>query len=540
MARLLILSVLLLTAAHLSPGDAAETRPTAPGWQEVAIAKDGPAITVTSRLNSDVISLKLGGGHVDVLRNQPALFSIDKRRVSVDHVALIEPLRRGLPDAALAAYREFVNADLQKRGWKEVAAERMSFLAGGRAPAIYWTMQTEAGPAGQKTTVLLCTAAAIAGSSIVALTGIAEDAQGEPTKRILTDTLATLESKNVAPLAGEAITRLRREAQYFVYRVSGRSNVILLNDELASEKDRRKGSDDIQQLILSSSDMVNAAALAVAGSPNGPFMTFVNDGRSQHTILIHAYDSAIDSFEYSDTTGSRSMLEAGNNLAGVEAIRKPNSTSRIWVVKKEQLKAVLSGMIVGSADLLAVARKIHLGPLGTFGNSVADAKRTDFFKWFHLEQIGQSPGADGGTIINYSPGAPKFRSLVTVTLHLAKEGWIRSADLILKRRFLEDPREESNARDISKSFIASAAMKGDWKRIHRLHDEIFYLGSAKMFINKSTAKDIAIPLLPSDGYQVFTGRREHFVDMLSHSRLWMENGVVNGEAALLISIGSGG
>jgi len=69
---------------------------------------------------------------------------------------------------------------------------------------------------------------------------------------------------------------------------------------------------------------------AVAGSPNGPFFTFVNDGRSQHTFLVHAYDPANQWFEYSDSTGSRSMLEAGNNLAGVEAVRKPNTSERIW------------------------------------------------------------------------------------------------------------------------------------------------------------------------------------------------------------------
>jgi hypothetical protein len=58
-------------------------------------------------------------------------------------------------------------------------------------------------------------------------------------------------------------------------------------------------------------------------------------------------------------------------------------------------------------------------------------------------------------------------------------------------------------------------------------------------ISESAAKEIAIPLIPSDGYQAFTGRRGHFVDMLSRSRLWMENVVADGEPALFISIGSG-
>src|SRR5258708_10324111 len=197
------------------------------------------------------------------------------------------------------------------------------------------------------------------------------------------------------------------------------TGVIILNDELASQQDRQNKSNDIQKYVLSPPDMADAAAAAVAGSPNGPFMTFVNDGRSQHTFLVHAYDAAAASFEYSDTTGNRSMLEAGNNLAGVEAVRKPDTTSRIWVVKKDQLKTVLSAMIIGEADLLAVGRKIQLGPLRSVGNTPADAKQTDFFKWFHLEETGKSPAADGGTTIRYAPNAPKFRPLVTVRLQLA-------------------------------------------------------------------------------------------------------------------------
>ena len=44
--------------------------------------------------------------------------------------------------------------------------------------------------------------------------------------------------------------------------------------------------------------MIEAAALAAAGSRNGLFMTFVNDGRSQHTFLITDYDPATAMFMY--------------------------------------------------------------------------------------------------------------------------------------------------------------------------------------------------------------------------------------------------
>jgi hypothetical protein len=166
--------------------------------------------------------------------------------------------------------------------------------------------------------------------------------------------------------------------------------VILLNDDLASPQDREKKSPDTQKYILSAENMAEAAAAAVENSPNGPFMTFVNDGRSQHAFLIHAYNPQTATFEYSDSTGSNSLLEAGNNIAGVEAVRKPDTTDRLWLVKKDQLQSVLSGMIIGEADLLAVQRKIQLGPVGALGDMPAKALQTDFFKFFgsSVESVG--------------------------------------------------------------------------------------------------------------------------------------------------------
>ena len=196
---------------------------------------------------------------------------------------------------------------------------------------------------------------------------------------------------------------------------SGSLGAILLNDELASAEDREGGNGDTQHYILSPSDMVEAAALAAAGSSNGLFMTFVNDGRSQHTFLIKDYDPATATFTYSDTTGQHSLLEAGNNLAGVEAVRGPGG----WQVKKDQLKTVLSPMIVGKAEVAKASGIVHFGPFGAFGNTPDDAKATNFFTWFHLTETARSATPGGGTTISYGPDSAKFRPLVTVRLNLA-------------------------------------------------------------------------------------------------------------------------
>jgi hypothetical protein len=126
---------------------------------------------------------------------------------------------------------------------------------------------------------------------------------------------------------------------------------------------------------------------------------------------------------------------------------------------------------------------------------------------------------------------------VTVRLNLAPAGWIRGADIVLKRRFIESDKtsDEANAGDIAKSFIASCIRPGDQKDTRGLREEIFYLVSGKVLV--SNAQDISIPVVPTDGYLTFTGRREYFMRYLSQSRLSMENIVADDEPALLISIG---
>jgi hypothetical protein len=373
----------------------------------------------------------------------------------------------------------------------------------------------------------------LVGSNIAALTGIAEDADSAAVlKRYLADTLATLDEKTAAELSGEDIARLRRTAQIGDWRATG-APVILRNDALASEQDRKAGNGDGPHLMLLPSDLIETVALGAAGRRDGLFTAFVTDGRSQDTIAINAYDPSTGTFTYSGRTGSN-MLEAGNNIAGVEAVRE----SRGWRVKKDQLQKVLSSIIVGKATTAKASGQIHLGPFGDMGNTLDDARKTDFFKWFGLAEMGRSATTDGGTMISFGPGSATYRALVRVRLNLAPAGWIRGADIVLKRRFIESDKtsEEANARDIAKSFIASCIAPGDdTKEIRGLREEIFHLVSGQVLV--SATQDISVPVIPTDGYLAFTGHREYFMRYLSQSRLWMENIVADGEPALLISIG---
>jgi hypothetical protein len=182
---------LLVAASIPSTCALAQTRPVTPGWQELTVNKEGSGVAVQSRIDTDMISLKLSGGQVEVRRTDIPIFAVDKVNLSLDHMALTDALRGKGADAALAAYRDFVTADLVKRGWKEATAERAKFSAGGKASAIYWAAQAEGSSGGKSAKLTLCLVAAVAGSSIVAMSGLAEDAQSVPAiKRLLTDSLS--------------------------------------------------------------------------------------------------------------------------------------------------------------------------------------------------------------------------------------------------------------------------------------------------------------------------------------------------------------
>jgi hypothetical protein len=528
-------------APILSSSSAAELRPVAPVWQEIAISQEGAATVVRSRAGSETITLRFGG-QVKVLQKDRPYLASDSLKIWLDRSALADAFRGKPADEVLATYRDYVNADLKRREWRELTAERMTIAAGGNAPAIYWVSQADVRSKGKPLTLTMSMAAALVGANIVAVTGIAEDAQGPGVlKRYLAETLATLETKAAAELSGEDIAQLRRAAQEGSRR-GVPTGVMLVNDKLASGEDREKvaserdrlaGGGGIQRFVLSPSDLIEAVALGVAGSRGGSFMAFLNDGQSQHTISIEDYDPSTETFTYYDPKGSRGLLASGNNVAGVEAVRGPCG----WRVKKDQLQTVLSAIILGKAETAKASGKAHLGPFGDLGNTLDDAKQTDFFKWFGLAETGRSATPDGGTTISFGPGSDKYRPLVTVRLDLAPAGWIRGADIVLKRRLIDSDKtsEEANARDIAKSFIASCVTAGDEKQTRGLRDEIFHLVSGQVLV--AAGKDMSVPPIPTDGYLTFTGRREYFMDYLSRSRLWTENIVADGEPALLISIG---
>ena len=144
--RLLFAAAWIAAAVVLSSsGHAADVRPVVSAWQQLTLNQDGTGVSLSSNIGTGAIALKFSNAQTQVLRNDPTLISVADRRVSVDHLRLDEAFRNKPADAVLAAYHDFINADLQRRGWKEVVSERAKFATRAKVPALYWMMQAESG-----------------------------------------------------------------------------------------------------------------------------------------------------------------------------------------------------------------------------------------------------------------------------------------------------------------------------------------------------------------------------------------------------------
>jgi len=94
------------------------------------------------------------------------------------------------------------------------------------------------------------------------------------------------------------------------------------------------------------------------------------------------------------------------------------------------------------------AKDLALAATGELGENVEQARKTEFFRWFHLEESGRT-----GSVVYFKPSAERFRSLVTVNLSLDSRERLIGAELVLSRLFIDSGRDGLFARDIAKSFL---------------------------------------------------------------------------------------
>ncbi len=74
-----------------------------------------------------------------------------------------------------------------------------------------------------------------------------------------------------------------------------------------------------------------------------------------------------------------------------------------------KLRQILSKVLLP----LGLAAPLVAASFGNLGETLEQAKQTDFFRFFHLEQSQVSKN-DGSTVTAFKPSGEKFHPLVTV------------------------------------------------------------------------------------------------------------------------------
>jgi hypothetical protein len=191
---------------------------------------------------------------------------------------------------------------------------------------------------------------------------------------------------------------------------------------------------------------------------------------------------------------------------------------------------MLAGVALGIPAILLAAS------FGGLGMNLDQAKKTDFFTWFHLQQTSREQTAQG-TIITFKPSGKQFRDLVTMKVTTAPDGGITAMELILSRAFVDSKKDGIFARDIAKSLIRTAFAEGSDQEIQDLANQIEYLrtSSQTILLHKSYQPP-KLPAEPTPGYLTYLGQQQSYEHAAAGKTLRLENTTVDSGKSLLISI----
>lgn len=187
------------------------------------------------------------------------------------------------------------------------------------------------------------------------------------------------------------------------------------------------------------------------------------------------------------------------------------------------IKRILS-ILFGTLGL-----KILAAGVGNLGESLEQAKQTEIFRWFHLEETGRT-----ARVVHFQPSGDKFHDLVTLNLSLDSRGRLVGAELVLLRSFVDSGRDGMFARDIAKSFVRVVTRAEERNTVADLLAEIEQPPanlSQTLIVGART-----MPKPPAEstpGYQVFLGKLPSY----QQGPIRLMNRVVNDAPCLVIGRG---
>ncbi|MBS0210306.1 MAG: hypothetical protein JSS27_15275 [Planctomycetes bacterium] len=171
------------------------------------------------------------------------------------------------------------------------------------------------------------------------------------------------------------------------------------------------------------------------------------------------------------------------------------------------------------------------------GMSLDDAKQTDLFTFFKLQEAGSSAGPFEGTkVISFKPSGPRFRDYVTLRIGVSGAQRVTAVGLYLSRSFIDDANLGRFARDLAKSTLRAALTADDQKLITDSLNEIEYghLGPDTLLANGATIPKLPDP--PSIRYLAFLGKVAGAGKDFKTVHLQLENNDLDGVPTLLISV----
>jgi hypothetical protein len=187
---------------------------------------------------------------------------------------------------------------------------------------------------------------------------------------------------------------------------------------------------------------------------------------------------------------------------------------------------------------LGLALPLHAATLGNFGENLEQAKKTEFFSWFHLEQTEAKP-QDGKQVVSFKPSGRKFHHLVTVTMTTAAGERLQAVELVLLRSFIDSSPDGLFARDIAKSFLLAGLAAPRDQEAADLINEIQYRGVSGMTaLRHESVKEPKLPEKPTPGYLTYSGQHPSYEHPVPGFLLRLENTTRKGVPVLVVSIRS--
>jgi hypothetical protein len=155
--------------------------------------------------------------------------------------------------------------------------------------------------------------------------------------------------------------------------------------------------------------------------------------------------------------------------------------------------------------MLLGSRPYYNYVFGTLGRTLESVRQSEFFQWFHLEQVERTPEGPGENV-RFRPSGESFRDLCWLDALAAPTGEMVRIELVVRRAFIEG-NQGLFAQDLVKSFLNAALPDACRDVLHDFMAEINEPGRN----GETTA------------YHTFRGRHPTWREQTGWSRLWLAN-----------------